>query len=72
MTPKLMVRGDAAEYCGTSTDYLMNQARHGKVGYVQPSPRKIMFRQTDLDKWIAGWRTIEVNDCIAGSRSNGD
>ncbi len=72
ITGKLMVRHDAAEYCGTSADYLMNQARHGKVAYVQPSPRKIMFRQTDLDKWIASWRTIAATGCIEGRNSNGD
>jgi hypothetical protein len=58
MTDKMMMSREAAEYTGTTPDYLLNQAKAGRLAYLQPSPKKIMFRRGDLDVWVKGWRTM--------------
>ena len=44
MSDRLLLTKDAAEYCNVSNGYLLNQAKMGRVAYVQPSPKKIMFQ----------------------------
>ena len=61
MTRKLLYSKDAADYCEVSNSYLMNQAKMGRVAYVQTSPKKILFDKHDLDKWMASWRRVEVH-----------
>jgi excisionase family DNA binding protein len=55
---KLMMVKEAAEYTGTSPDYLRNQAKQGHLAYVQTSPKKILYRKIDLDEWMKTWRIV--------------
>lgn len=55
MSDKLMEAKEASEYTGVSTPFLKNQAKLGQVGYVMPSPKRIMFRKSDLDTWMSSW-----------------
>ena len=57
---RLMFHREASEYTGTTTRYLTNQAKTGRLGYVLTSPRKIMFYKDDLDAWMATWRKVEA------------
>jgi hypothetical protein len=57
---KKLLAKDAADVCGVTTNYLLNQAKMGRVAYVQPSPRRIMFTKPDLDKWMSSWRKVEA------------
>jgi hypothetical protein len=61
MSDRLLLTKDAAEYCNVSNGYLLNQAKMGRVAYIQPSPKKIMFSKPDLDTWMAGWLKVSVN-----------
>jgi hypothetical protein len=46
----------AAAHCGVPLSYFRNLVKGG-VGpnCVLPSPKKVMFRVADLDRWIASW-----------------
>jgi hypothetical protein len=46
----------APEYCNLESGYFRNLVRRG-IGpvCVKPSPRKVLFRQSDLDTWMAAW-----------------
>jgi hypothetical protein len=57
---RLMLHREAAEYTGTAPKYLGNQAKTGRLAYVLTSPRRMMFRQADLDAWVKTWKTVEV------------
>ena len=59
MNNRLMLHREAAEYTGTATKYLGNQAKMGRLGYVLTSPRKMMFYKADLDTWMASWKKVE-------------
>jgi hypothetical protein len=47
---------EAASYCGLPLNYFRNIVKGGTgPNYVKPTPRKILFRQQDLDGWVATW-----------------
>jgi len=60
MTDRLMEADEASDYTRTAENYLLNQAKSGRVAYIMTSPKKILFDRTDLDRWMAGWRKMEV------------
>ena len=60
MNTRRMEARDAADYVGTSMDYLLNQAKMKRVAHILTSPKKIMFEKDDLDTWMASWRKVEV------------
>jgi hypothetical protein len=52
--------GGAAEYCHTTTKKLRNWHRTKRgPSYIKPSPRVVLFRQRDLDDWLAGWQRVK-------------
>jgi hypothetical protein len=56
MTHAFMEPDKAAAYSCVPEAYLMRQIRQGTgPAYFMPSAKKIMFRQQDLDEWIATW-----------------
>ena len=57
---ELLLTKDAAKYCGMTQAYLLNQAKSGKIAYIQPSTKRIMFAKVDLNAWIAGWVKFPV------------
>lgn len=67
----LWKQGQAAEYLRLDVKYLMRMCRKGSGPvYLQPSPKRILFRKSDLDAWRAGWivkqpskmaRTLPIN-----------
>jgi hypothetical protein len=72
---------EAAMYCGLPVVYFRNIVKGGTgPNYVKPTPRKIMFRQHDLDWWIATWvdrsgtaplpATSNIADTQASRRAN--
>lgn len=52
----LWAQGQAAEYLRLDVKYLMRMCRKGAgPAYLQPSPKKILFRKSDLDVWRMSW-----------------
>lgn len=46
----------AAAHLHLKASYLLRQCRAGHgPAYLMPSPRKILFRKSDLDAWRSGW-----------------
>lgn len=51
---------DAAFYAGVEPKYLKRQRTSGGgPKYVMPSKHKVLYRKSDLDQWIAGWKIVE-------------
>jgi predicted DNA-binding transcriptional regulator AlpA len=50
---------DAAQHCGVSESWLRSQIKAGNgPKYLHPSPRLILFREQDLNDWMASWRVV--------------
>jgi predicted DNA-binding transcriptional regulator AlpA len=57
--PRLRNRHAAATYCGLADRYFWNQVRDGRgPTFVKPSARTVLFREADLDQWMASWRIV--------------
>jgi hypothetical protein len=57
--PQLYDKQRAASYCGLSARYFRNQVREGRgPTFLKPSARTILFRQSDLDDWMASWQIV--------------
>jgi hypothetical protein len=49
----------AAERLGVKSSWLRNQTKQGTgPTYLQPSPKTILFRDEDLDRWRASWKVV--------------
>jgi len=49
----------AAERLGVKTGWLRSQCKQGNgPTYLKPSPKTILFRDEDLDRWKAGWKVV--------------
>jgi hypothetical protein len=49
----------AAQHCGVSEPWFRNQVKVGNgPKYLQPSPRLILFREQDLNDWMASWKVV--------------
>jgi hypothetical protein len=56
----LLERPEAAAHSRLTEVYLLNLQRQGDgPAWVRPSPRRTLYRRSDLDKWIAGWQRHE-------------
>lgn len=52
---------DAAAYARLPLNFFRLQVRHGNgPDFVQPSPKRKFFAPEALDRWIASWKTKEV------------
>jgi predicted DNA-binding transcriptional regulator AlpA len=65
--------GEAATYCGLNHKYFVNLVKEGRGPvYVKPSQRTVLFRQQDLDAWMASWLVVVpragTNDELAQAR----
>lgn len=50
----------AADRLGVKVPWLRNQTKRGTgPTYLQPSPKTILFRDEDLDRWKASWKTVK-------------
>ncbi len=55
-TEELLKPDVAAAYLRLDLPYLLRQCRVGKgPRLLMPSPRKILFRKSDLDNWRRTW-----------------
>jgi hypothetical protein len=51
---------DAADYCGLTTKYFVNQHKDGRgPAYVKPSERRVFFTRDALDRWMASWKVVQ-------------
>jgi hypothetical protein len=49
----------AAQHCNVPEPWFRNQVKVGNgPKYLQPSPRLIMFREQDLNDWMASWKVV--------------
>jgi hypothetical protein len=56
MLEDLLEPAIAAAHLRLKTKYLLRQCRAGNgPPYLMPSPRKILFRKSDLDAWRSEW-----------------
>jgi hypothetical protein len=60
MSNRLMLRKEVADYSGTTPNYVTNQAKLGRLGYILTSPRRMMFSKAQVDQWMATWRKVEA------------
>lgn len=52
---------EAAAHAGVTVTYLKDQCRReGGPKHFRPSPRKTLFRKTDIDDWVKSWRVIDA------------
>ena len=60
MITELLTEQEAADFCGLTSQYLRN-LRKTKQGptFIRPSPHTTMYRQSDLESWIAAWMTVD-------------
>jgi hypothetical protein len=57
--PRLKNWDSAADHCGVKVGYFRNQTKAGRgPRYLQPSPKVILFREQDLDDWMASWKVV--------------
>ena len=50
----------AAERLGVKEGWFRSQVKQGNgPTYLKPSPKTILFRDEDLDRWKASWKTVE-------------
>lgn len=62
---------EAANYTGTTEEFLMNLCRrgHGPIRFM-PSPKTTLFRKSDLDAWMRSWELREpTNQCAAPKKA---
>ena len=53
-------RKSAAAYCGMQDVAFLNQHKlHRGPTYIRLTPRRIRFRQSDLDRWLAGRPVVQ-------------
>ena len=63
MDKKYLTVEEAAEYIGTTKNYLYKLTSNNKIPYYQPTGRKCLFKREELDVWIEKGR-ISTNDEI--------
>ena len=50
----------AATHAGVTVSYLKDQCRKGAgPRHFRPSPKKALFRRTDIDDWIRSWKLVD-------------
>lgn len=62
---------EAAEYIGTTLNYLYKLTSHHKIPYYSPTGRKCLFKREELDAWIEKSRvsTNEELEAIAATEA---
>jgi hypothetical protein len=63
---KFLTRIEAAAYChDLPIKFFNNQLRLGNgPAFVQVSPKRIFFRTTDLDAWMATWKCVSAGSAF--------
>jgi hypothetical protein len=57
--PQLKKWKAAADHCGVNEGWFRNQTKAGNgPKYLQPSPKVILFRDQDLNDWMASWKVV--------------
>ena len=57
--PRLKGWKAAAEHCGVGMAWFRNQTKAGRGPmYLQPSTKTILFREQDLNDWMASWKVV--------------
>ena len=52
----LLERPDASAYTGLTPVHLLNlQRQDDGPAWIRPSPRKTLYRRSDLDAWMKTW-----------------
>ena len=60
-TEELWGATQAAHYLQLESRYLIRQCRRGTgPAYLKPSPKKILFRKSDLDAWRSCWEVHQL------------
>ncbi len=54
-TEELLTPASAAAYMRLDKPYFMRLASSGAIACLKPSPRRVLFRKSDLDAWRSGW-----------------
>ena len=61
MDKKYLTVEEAAEYIGTTKNYLYKLTSKNQIPHYQPTGRKCLFKRDELDAWIEKGR-VSTND----------
>lgn len=59
---KYLTAKETANYIGVSVNYLYKLTSGHKIPFYNPTPRKLIFKRSDLDEWIERSRVATIDE----------